>query len=199
MAGAERTRRSILRAARELFVQRGFSGTTMSAIAARAKVSLDTVYATAGKKTALFALLVETAISGVDEPVAAEARDYVQAIRAARTAREKLKIYAEAVGKIAPRLAPLHSVLKAAAPAEPELGRKWQRIAARRAANMLLFAKDLVATGELRPDIEVEHIADIIWSMNGPEYYTLLVGERGWTGETFTAWLSDAWSRLLLV
>lgn len=197
-AGAGQTRCSILRAARELFVGRGFGGTTISAIAERASVSVDTVYATVGKKTALFALLVETAISGVDEPVAAEDRGYVKAIRAARTARDKLRIYADAIGKIAPRLAPLHVVLKAAARAEPQLGRMWQRVAARRAADMSLFAKDLIATGELRSDIGLEHIADIIWSMNSPEYYTLLVSERGWSDEAFTAWLFDAWCRLLL-
>lgn len=170
----------------------------MNEIAARANISLDTVYATVGRKPDLFALLVESAISGTDEAVAAENRDYVIAIGAARTARDKLRIYAEAIGTIAPRLAPLYSVLKAAADAEPALARMWRRISARRAANMRLFARDLVSTGDLRNDVDVDRIADVIWSMNGPEYYTLLVTERGWSNEAFSAWLLDAWCRLLL-
>ena len=88
--------------------------------------------------------------------------------------------------------------LKAAADAEPALARMWRRISARRAANMRLFARDLVSTGDLRNDVDVDRIADVIWSMNGPEYYTLLVTERGWSNEAFSAWLLDAWCRLLL-
>lgn len=170
----------------------------MNAVASSARVSLDTVYASVGRKTDLFALLVESAISGADEAIAAENRDYVIAIGSARGARDKLRIYAEAIGRIAPRLAPLHSVLKAAADAEPALASLWLSISKRRAANMRLFAKELLSTGELRNDIGVEQIADVIWSMNGPEYYTMLVVERGWSDEAFAAWLLDAWCRLLL-
>jgi AcrR family transcriptional regulator len=197
-ASAALTRRAILESARELFVANGYGATTMAAVAGRAKVSLDTVYATVGRKSDLFALLVETAISGVDRAVGAEDRDYVKAIRSAPTAKQKLLIYTQAIGSIASRLAPLHSVLKAAANEEPELARLWQTISRRRAANMRLFAADLASTGELRSDVGVERTADIIWSMNGPEYYTLLVTERGWSIEAFTAWLLDAWCKLLL-
>jgi AcrR family transcriptional regulator len=172
--------------------------TTMSAIAQRAGVSLDTVYAAVGRKTDLFAQLIESAIAGTDRRLDVEQRDYVVAIRAAGTAREKLRIYAEAIGAIAPRLAPLHSVLKGAADVEPDLARLWARISARRAGNMRLLAEDLLATGEMRPDLTRGFIADIIWSMNGPEYYGLLVTERGWSIGSFSAWLYDAWCRLLV-
>ena len=43
---------------------------------------------------------------------------------------------------------------------------------------MRLFARDLAATGELRPDLDVDEIADVVWSMNSAEYFTLLVRER---------------------
>ncbi len=54
----------------------------MPAIAQSAGIALDTVYASVGKKPALFALLVETAISGTDVAIPAAERDYVRAIRA---------------------------------------------------------------------------------------------------------------------
>ena len=79
---AKATRQSIFDAARRLFLERGYAGTTMPAIAQAAGVALDTVYATVGKKPTLFRLLIETAISGRDEAVPAEERDYVRAIRA---------------------------------------------------------------------------------------------------------------------
>ena len=60
------------------------------------------------------------------------------------------------------------------------------------------FAADLRATGELRTDLSDDEIADIVWSMNGPEYWTLLVSDRGWSAEQFGHHLTDAWQRLFL-
>jgi hypothetical protein len=40
--------------------------------------------------------------------------------------------------------------------------------------------------------------ADIIWSMNSPEFFVLLTAQRGWSPEEFEHWLADAWIRLLL-
>ena len=89
---AARTRQSILEAARTLFAENGYSATSMAAIAQAAGVALDTVYASAGRKPALVRLLVETAISGTDQAVPAEQRDYVVAIRAAPHAVEKIRL-----------------------------------------------------------------------------------------------------------
>ena len=63
---------------------------------------------------------------------------------------------------------------------------------------MRLLAADLVATGATRPDLTVEQIADIIWTMNSAEYYALLVLDRGWAPDRFRAFVQDAWCRLLL-
>jgi AcrR family transcriptional regulator len=195
---ARETRRSILDAARRLFLQRGYSATTMQAVAAGAKVALDTVYAAVGNKPTLFRLLVEGAISGRDEAVPAEERDYVRAIRAEADAARKLAVYATALGKIHPRLAPLFRVLQTAAPLDPYLKSLWQEISRRRSANMRLLATELAETGQLRSGLAVSAAADIIWSMNSPEFYILLAEQRGWPPETFAAWLADAWKRLLL-
>jgi AcrR family transcriptional regulator len=197
-AAALSTRRSILDAARRLFLEHGFAGTTMPMIANAAGIALDTVYASVGKKPALFRLLVETAISGGDAAVPAEERDYVQAIRAEPTAEEKLKIYAAALRAIQPRLAPIFAVLQAAAPQDADLDLLWNEIADRRAANMRLLAEDLAGTGRLRRGLSLETATDIIWSMNSPEFFLLLVDQRGWSLDDFECWLADAWIRLLL-
>jgi AcrR family transcriptional regulator len=196
--GARATRQAILASARQLFLQRGYAATTMPDIAKAAEVALDTVYAAVGKKPALFRLLVEIAISGEDEAVAAEQREYVQAIRAEPDAARKLSIYAAALCRIQPRLAPLFNALQAAAPLDSELRSLWREIAERRAANMRLLADDLASTGRLRPELSTSAVADIIWSMNSPELYLLLVEQRGWSIGEFEQWLADAWRRLLL-
>ena len=192
------TRRAVLTAARDLFAERGYAGTSIAAIAARAGVAVDTVYAAAGRKPALLRELVETSISGTDHPVPALQRDYVRRVREAATARDKLGIYAAAVADIGVRMAPVHRALAEAAVTDADCAALRAEISARRAANMRLLAADLRATGELRPDLTDDEVADVVWSMNSAEYRALLVGERGWTAERFGTWLADAWIRLLL-
>jgi AcrR family transcriptional regulator len=194
---AAATRQRVLAAAGELFLELGWTRTTARGIAARAGVSLDTVYAAAGRKPQIMLELVEQAISGQDRAVPAEARDYVQAVRRAPDARTKLEIYAAALAAVLPRLAPLVQVLREAAPADPDCARLWRGIAERRAANMLLFAQDLRATGELRPDLTDTEVADLVWSMNAPEYYQLLA-ERDWTPDRYRRLVVDVWTRVLL-
>jgi AcrR family transcriptional regulator len=194
---AAETRRAVLAAARALLVEKGWAATTVAAIARHAGVSVDTVYASVGRKPAVLRELVETALSGTDEPVPGEQRDYVQRVRAAPRATDKLRLYAEGLAALQQRLAPIFLALRDAAATDPDCAALWTEIAERRRANMLLFAADLRATGELRADLTDEHVADVVWSMNAAEYWVLLVHERGWTPERFAEYLTDSWSRYL--
>jgi AcrR family transcriptional regulator len=193
---AARTRTAILDAARQLFTERGYAATSMTAISDRAGVALDTVYAAAGRKPGLARLLIETAISGTDHAIPAEQRDYVRAIQDAPDAETKIAIYAAAVTAIAPRMALVLGIIQQAAPDEPELAVLWTEIAERRAANMSLFVADLAAVAPLR--LDPDQAADIIWATNAAELYQLLVGQRGWTPQRYQRFLTDTWQRLLL-
>ena len=192
------TRGDILKAARELFVSRGYAATTIAEIARSAQVAVDTVYATVGRKPALLREVLETAISGTDQAVPASDRDYVARIRSADTAGEKLALYANAIVQIQSRLAPMYLAIRDAAATDPDSAALWSEINGRRAANMRNFAADLRATGELRRDLSDDDVADIIWSMNGAEYWVLMVADRGWSHQRFGEFLADAWARLLL-
>lgn len=195
---AAATRDRIVDAARHLVVEQGYAATTVSQVAARAGVAVDTVYAAVGRKPELLRQVLETAISGTDTAVAPEDRDYVRAVRAAPTARAMLAAYVDGLLLLQPRLAPVVLALRDAAATDPESADLWGEITQRRAGNMRDFARDLRATGELRADLDDGEVADIIWSMNAPEYWTLLVDERGWSTQRFGAHLVDCWSRTLL-
>ena len=193
---AARTRAAILDAARQLFAERGYAATPMTAIADRAGVALDTIYASVGRKPELARLLIETAISGTDQAIPAEQRDYVRAIQAAPDAGTKIAIYAAAVAAIAPRLALVLAIIQQAARDEPELARLWDQIAERRAANMRRFVADLATATPLR--LDPDQAADIVWATNSAEMYQLLVGQRGWSPQRYEGFLADTWRRLLL-
>jgi AcrR family transcriptional regulator len=193
---AARTRQGILAAALELFTERGYTATSVAAIAERADVALDTIYASVGRKPQLARLLIETAISGSTHAVPPAERDYVRAIQAAPDAQAKIEIYASAMRLIAARLAPVLGMIQQAAGAAPELAALWREISERRAVNMRRFAADLAAVAALR--VDPGEAADIIWATNAPELYQLLVGQRGWTPERYERFLADTWCRLLL-
>src|SRR5580700_3824973 len=123
---AKTTRESIIQSARAIFLEKGYAAATMPAVAMAAGTALDTVYATVGKKPALFRLLIEMAISGSDRAQSPEERDYVRAIRAEMDAAQKLRLYAAALARIQPRLAPLIRVLQGAATHDPELEALWR-------------------------------------------------------------------------
>jgi AcrR family transcriptional regulator len=194
---AERTRRAVLRAARTLFTTRGYADTSVAEVARRAKVSVDTVYASVGRKPQLLLAVHDMLLGGADEPVPAEERDYVRAIRAAGTAEEKIAVYARALGELLPRTAPLMEALREAARTDAGCAAVWRQVTERRAANMLLFAGDLRRTGRLRQDLTDREVADVVWSTNATEFYALLAA-RGWDGPRFGALLEDLWTRLLL-
>ena len=193
---AARTRTAILEAARQLFSERGYTATPMTAIADRAGVALDTVYATVGRKPELARLLIETAISGTDQAIPAEQRDYVRSIQAAPDAETKIAVYAAAITAIAPRMALVLDIIQQAAPTEPELAALRTEIDERRAANMRLFVADLAAAASLR--LDQGEAADIVWATNSAEMYQLLVDQRGWTPQRYERFLTDTWQRVLL-
>ena len=197
-AQSEETRQRILDAGRELMVERGYRPTTVAAIAARAGVHVDTVYALVGRKPVLLRELIERAISGTDGPVAAEDRGYVQAIGAESDPARKLAIYARAVREIQGRMAPLLLALRDASATEPDAAEVWQEISDRRAANMRKLAQDLEAAGGLRAGLSIHEAADVIWATNSSELYVLLTVERGWPPDRYERWLADTWCRLLL-
>lgn len=195
---AAATRHAVLGAAREVFLATGYSAGTVAEIASRAGVAVDTVYASVGRKPELLRAVVESSLSGTDEAVPAEQRDYVTRIRAAATAPAKIAVYAAAVAQVQERLGPVHLALRDAGASDPHSAALWQEISDRRAANMRSFVADLRTAGGVRTDLPDDVLADVVWSTNGPEYWTLLVVGRGWSTEQFAAWLADAWCRLLL-
>jgi AcrR family transcriptional regulator len=194
---ARATRRRILQAAATLFTQQGYAETTVAQVAERASVSVDTLYASVGRKPQILLAVHDMALGSADEPIPALQRDYVAAVRRAEGARAKITLYAEALGRIFPAAVPLSDALRIAGLGDPECRAVWEALNERRAANMLLFAADLRATGEIRADLTDDDVAQLVWSMNSPEYY-LLVTSRGRTPEQYAALVADVWTRTLL-
>jgi AcrR family transcriptional regulator len=194
---AEATRRAVLRAARALFTTRGYAETSVADVARRAKVSVDTVYTSVGRKPQLLLAAHDMILGSAEEPVPAEERDYVRRLREAATAEDKIRLYSEALADLLPRTVPLNLALREAGAREPGCRELRESISRRRRANMRLLAAELRDTGRLRPDLTDEQAADLVWSTNSPEYFQLLT-DAGYTPEQYANLVADVWTRTLL-
>ena len=197
-AAAERRRLAILAAAQELFAEGGYAATSVQAVADRAGVAIDTVYATVGRKPQLLLAVHDMALAEGPAPVPPGERDYVRAVREATSAEAKIRTYAAALARILPRTVPVMRALREAGATEPECAAQYDAISERRAANMRLFVADLRSTGELRPELSDDDAADLVWSLNSPEWFGL-VTSRGRTPEQYSALLAEVLVGTLLV
>jgi AcrR family transcriptional regulator len=195
---ARATRASILDAARELFVDRGYIGTTIQAIADRAGVSPETVFAVFGNKRSLLSSVVDVAIVGDDAPVPLLERDWVQAMREERDPRRRVKILARNGRLILERIAPISEVMRGAASADPQIRALWERYSSQRLAGQRELIRIVGAGGYLRKGLSADAAADTVFALGSPDVYRLLTVDRGWPPVRFERWYADALVRLLL-
>ena len=190
-AGARQTRRSIVAAARELFVATGYPATTFPAIAEGAGVSVQTVFAHFPTKRDLLKEVIDQAIAGDDEPVAVRDRPEVAAILAEPSPERKLRIHAAQVVAISRRATSVDQMLRSAAAVDPEAAELWVRGSRARQAGMEEFAAHLFEGGHLRTGLSAHQAADRLAVLIDPELYRLTVGVRGWSPEQHEAWLAE--------
>jgi AcrR family transcriptional regulator len=192
---AERTRQRILDAARGRFVEHGYAGTTIAAIAGDASTAAETVYATFGSKVALLGELVRNAARGDGETEILEQEGPAR-VEAATDQREQLRLFAEDITRRLERVGPLLRVLANAAASEPALAELYRGLHEARLRNLRTLPVALARNGPLRVDAETA--AETIWALASPDLHGLLTGVRGWSRERYTAWLADSIAAILL-
>ena len=219
-AQAARTRQDILAAAHDLFLERGYAGTTLAAIAKAAGVVVETVYRAYGSKAELFKAVVRAAVAGGADraTVPVERRPAIRALIAETDPRRQLELYAATQPGIQARAAPrpprarppppppgtparpgpLPRVLTAAGAADPELAEVWTQLEDERLAGMGRLAGMLADRGALRPGLSAEEARDLLWTLNSLAVHDLLVLRLGWSPERFRDWLAAALARELL-
>jgi AcrR family transcriptional regulator len=195
---AAATRREILEAAQRLFEQQGYAATTMAAIAAEAGVALKTVYVAFETKSGVLRALWNLLLRGDqgDAPVAA--REWYREVVEEPDPERQLRLNARNSRVVKMRIAGVLGVIRSAAPIDPDIEALWSRIQSDFYDNQRSIVKVLHGKKALRPGLDVTGAADILWTLNHPDLWLLLVGERGWTPERFERWFADtACSQLL--
>jgi len=189
---ARQTRKRIVDAAADLFVEHGYTGTTIDAIAAAADVSRKTVFDSVGGKARLMKLVYDFAIVGDDEPVPLSDRPEIKAMLAEPDHAEQLAMYARLVVGIDRRASAAWRALEGAATSDPEAAKLYVAMVEMRRQAMDEAAQMFADAGALRSDIDVDIAADLMWFYNDPSLYDKLVRQRGWSISRFESWLTEA-------
>lgn len=198
-AQAAATRRVIIDAAAQLFIDRGYVATSVDAIAEAAGVGRATVFTSVGGKKALLKTAYDVALVGDDDPIPFPLRPASLAVRAEPDPIRYLAGYAGLVTDIDRRVAPIYEAVRGAASADPEVRDVFDTIAAERRIGAGNVVRDLLGKGaRLRKGLDEEGAADIVWVLIDAGLFHLLVHRRGWTPERFQAWLAESIRRQIL-
>jgi AcrR family transcriptional regulator len=189
---AQLTRAEILRAARRLFADRGYSRTSVRDIARAAGVSAQTVYDSIGSKQALVARLndlidEEAGIAGI----AAAAADDPDPRRVAATSARITCSILEHCGDI------IHALVTGAA-AEPDLERALAEGQRRHLDGARQIVGRIQALGALAPSTSVEDAASTLAAVSDVRLAVVLRDSYGWSLERVERWIADTSRALLL-
>ena len=187
---ARLNREAIVAAARQRFLDDGFTSTTIATIAADAGATADTIYKSFGGKAGLLRAICEDALKG-EGPIPAEQRS--DAMQASETdPRRMLRGLGTLTTEVAPRINPLLLLLSTAAEADPAMAQLRADFDAARLARMTQVAQILATKTQLRPGLSVEEAAEIMWAYSSPELYGLLVLTRGWRPERYSEFVGES-------
>jgi len=176
-ARAQKTYDHVVSTAGELFLARGFSATTVSEVVSSCGLSAEYVYKRFGSKAGLVRAVVARALEG-EGPVSAETRS--DALESADP-MTLVEGWGRLVAEVAPRVAPVLLLLRAAAAQDPNLATLADDLDESRRVRMAHNALRLADGGHLRAGTDIEEATDVLWSLSSPELYDLLVVRSGWS------------------
>lgn len=189
---AESTRREILSAARWLFAERGYTPTTLDEIAAKAGVSVPTLYTSVGSKAKIARALIEFVNEEADIPE----NDRRQ--RAATTGPELIRANVHLTRVLNERCGDIIRAIASASASDPEVlpalevGRDYHR------EGEYEIARRLSRMGALRSELGVEDAGAILSTMTSYEVWHLYVTLEGWSYDRVESWLVDSLIEMLV-
>ncbi|MEU6711285.1 helix-turn-helix domain-containing protein [Nonomuraea sp. NPDC046802] len=186
------TRAEIARAARRLFVERGWAATTVRDVAREAGVSVPTVYSVYGNKTGLTRALADAADLSADP-----AQQLAELESAEADPARQLAAMAGFDRRLYERAGDVITLLREAGRSEPELASVY-REGRRRADETRVAVFSSWPDGTLRRGLDVPGAVDVYAGLCSIDVYTTLTTKRGWPPERVERWWSEVLTRELL-
>ena len=191
-------RQALAVAARDLFVEHGYPATTMETVATHAAVSLKTVYNAYATKAGLLRAVWDLSLKGDLDDTPVGERDWYTAVLAEPDPRRQLAMTAENSRIVKTRIGPMLKVIRDAASADGDLAALWELIQTDFWANQRVIVESLADKEALRPGLGVDRATDLLWMLNHPDVWLMLVGRRGWSPRDWEKWFAETSCEQLL-
>jgi AcrR family transcriptional regulator len=195
---AAATRLAILEAAERLFQRDGYPSTTMEMIASEAGVSLKTVYLPFTTKSGLLRALWDLRLKGDQRDAPVAQHEWFREVLEEDDPVRKLRLNARNSRVAKARTGQMFGIIRGAAEIDPDCHALWELVQSDFHANQAVIVDSIDRRGSLRPGLTAAQATDILWTLNHPDVWLLLVGERGWTPEAYETWLAQTSSAQLL-
>jgi AcrR family transcriptional regulator len=186
------TRARLLQAAEREFAARGYTGTTVTRLAAAAGVSVQTLYLAWGNKRGLLRGYLENALAG-----RATTPEDAAAGLAGLPPKERLAGLARLVATIAERAALGWTLYRDAAVVDPEIAADWDELQLLRHRTFTRIVGDIPTTA-LRDGLSRAAAIDTAWTIASPETFDLLTRRLDYSVDQFRDWLEHTLIAALL-
>jgi AcrR family transcriptional regulator len=188
----------ILDSARRLFEDGGYAATSVPSIAAAAGVAVKTVYLGFESKAGLLRAVWEARLGGEEEATPVLQRRWMRELTDEAHPAEKLRLLAAQSRRVKTATGPLLEVIRTAAATDPEIATLWGDIQAKLLRVQRAVVDQLDALDALRPSLAAAEAADILWTLNHPSVWHLIVRERRWSPARYEQWLYESFCSQLL-
>ena len=192
------TRVAILDAAQSLFERDGYPATTVEAIADAADVSAKTVYLAYASKSALLRAVWDRVLKGDTDDAPVAQRAWYQAVLAESDARSQIGLIAANSCTVKRRIGAMLRAIRSASATDADSAALWALIQSDFHINQRGVVEAIARHGNLRAGLDVSTATDILWTLNHPDVWLLLTGERGWSAEAFETWFRRTLTQQLL-
>jgi AcrR family transcriptional regulator len=188
----------IIDAARRLFEDGGYAATAVPSIAAAAGVAVKTVYLAFETKAGLLRAVWEARLGGEEEATPVLQRRWMRELTDEAQPAGKLRLLAAQSRRVKAATGALLEVIRSAAATDPEIATLWGDIQAKLLRVQRAVVDQLEALDALRPSLEAGDAADMLWTLNHPSVWHLLVRERRWSPARYEQWLYESFCLQLL-
>jgi len=197
----ERSRQRLVVGAAEVFAERGYTATTVNAIAERSGVSLRTLYTAWGGKRQLLRAYVEYTMTG--SPTAVTDGTWVPQLQSLLDPESRadpharMRRVAKMFRDIAERMGLPWRLLRDGAAADPSVAQdhaEFELLRRRSMAGLL----DGIDENQLRPGLTLNRAIDTMLVIASPSAYETLVHPGGYDLDEFERWLGDTLTAALL-
>jgi len=197
-AAAACTRARVVEAARTLFLERGFSDTTITAIAEHAGVAPETVYASYRTKAGLLDAVVRGAVQRDDEPEDPLERSWVKRLQRLPDLAERLAGFVRHTAQTTELTSPIYAIIASAGTGEDGISELQRNLLEMRFGGQREIMLALAQGESLRAGLTSEQAADTFSALASPELHHLLRVRRGWSQRRYARWLEQVVTAALI-